>query len=50
MTDAVNQPLAGMAMIRNMRGMICTVSGTSNRTHAGRRHKFARLQRRPPEP
>jgi hypothetical protein len=39
MTDAVNQPLAGMAMIRNTRGMIWTVSGTSNRIHAGRDHR-----------
>ena len=36
--------------IRNMRGMNRTVSETSNRVRAGRRHKFARLDLRPPEP
>ena len=39
-----------MAMIRNMRGMIWAGSGTSNRVKAGRRHKFARSDNRPPEP
>jgi len=37
-------------MIRNIRGMIGTVSGTSDRVQAGSRHKFARSERRPPEP
>jgi hypothetical protein len=39
-----------IAMIRNIRGMICTVSGTSERVQAGRRHKFARSDNRTPEP
>ena len=36
--------------IRNVRGMNVTVSATSDRVRAGRRHKFARLERRSPEP
>lgn len=35
---------------RNIRGMILTVRAMSNRVQAGRLDKFARSQRRPPEP
>ena len=38
-----------VSMIRNIRGMILTIRGMSDRIRAGRPNKFARLQRRPPE-
>ena len=37
-------------MIRNIRGMILATWEMSDRVQAGRVHKFARSQRRPPEP
>jgi hypothetical protein len=37
-------------MIRNMRGMIVAGPEMCDRVQAGRLHKFARPQRRPPEP
>jgi hypothetical protein len=37
-------------MIRDVRGMVTVAQGMSDQVHAGRCHKFASWQRRPPKP
>ena len=49
-TRAIPYTVRAVSAIRNMRGMTLAARRMSDRVRAGRSHKFARSQTRPPEP